>query len=459
MTPAAILFLLVNALALLALPRRLAPLPLLVGACYMTLGQGVDVGPFRFTVIRLLALAGFIRVLVRSERPAGGLNGMDWLMVVWAIWALVSSAFHEEPKSQLIGQLGLTYNVCGIYFLLRCFCQTTEDIVLVIKMTALLLVPVALEMIHEHLTRQNLFAIFGGVSEAVTLRNGKPRAQGPFAHGILAGTVGAVCTPLMIGIWRQHATIAKVGLAACVVIVLASNSSGPLMSVQFAALALILWRWRHLTRQMRIAAVVGYILLDIVMKAPAYFLIARIDLTGGSTGWHRAELIRSSIEHLREWWFAGTDHTRHWMPTGVSWSENHTDITNHYLQMGVVGGLPLMLLLILIMWRGFSYVGQLLELQSAAPFEDRFLVWSLGAALFAHAATCISVSYFDQSFLFLYLNLALISSLRSTASAAVESESPGVENPVAAPVVDTAPRLNTPLCGGRAPDPVSSALH
>ena len=54
MNALATLFLLVNAVALLALPRRWAPVPLLVGACYMTLGQGIDIGPFRFTVIRLL---------------------------------------------------------------------------------------------------------------------------------------------------------------------------------------------------------------------------------------------------------------------------------------------------------------------------------------------------------------------------------------------------------------------
>ena len=41
------------------------------------------------------------------------------------------------------------------------------------------------------------------------------------------------------------------------------------------------------------------------------------------------------------------------------------------------------------------------------------MIWSVGAALLSHVATCISVSYFDQSYIFLFLNLALISSLRS----------------------------------------------
>jgi len=149
------------------------------------------------------------------------------------------------------------------------------------------------------------------------------------------------------------------------------------------------------------------------MKVPAYYLLARIDLTGGSTGWHRARLIESAISHLNEWWFAGTDYTRHWMPTGVSWSPNHTDITNHYLMMGVLSGLPLLILFVLIIVRGFYCVGAVVNMDSGLSLKDRKMVWALGASLFAHAATCISVSYFDQTFVFLYLNLAIIGSIYS----------------------------------------------
>jgi hypothetical protein len=49
MNALALLFLLINAALLLLLPRRWAPLPLLMGACYMTLGQGIEIGPFTFT--------------------------------------------------------------------------------------------------------------------------------------------------------------------------------------------------------------------------------------------------------------------------------------------------------------------------------------------------------------------------------------------------------------------------
>ena len=117
-----IAFALVNALALLFLPRRWAPMPLLIGACYMTLNSGIEIGPAHFSIIRILVAAGMVRVMIRGERIAGGMNGLDRLMLVWSAWALLSSAFHKDPSAALIYRIGLVYNACGIYFLIRFFC-------------------------------------------------------------------------------------------------------------------------------------------------------------------------------------------------------------------------------------------------------------------------------------------------------------------------------------------------
>jgi len=227
----------------------------------------------------------------------------------------------------------------------------------------------------------------------------------------LAGTVGAVCSPFMIGIWRRYPWTARMGLAACLVMIFTSASSGPVMSAAAAAFALALWHWRQYTRRLRIAALCAYVLLEIVMRAPAYYLLARIDIAGGSTGYHRAALIKSSLAHMNEWWFAGTDYTRHWMETGVSWSEDHADITNYYIKMGVIGGLPLMLLLIAALGTGFYCVGRAVKDKNRSSSKETFAVWCVGASLFAHAATCVSVSYFDQSYVFFYTTLGIAGSL------------------------------------------------
>jgi hypothetical protein len=406
-------FVLIAVAMILLLPRRWASVPLLVGTLYMTLSQGIQLGPFHLFCIRLLIAAGMMRVILRGERPPNGLNSLDWLMLVSSVWALASSFFHIDPASTLIGNFGFIFNTCGIYFLLRTYCQSFDDIVRLCRIATLLLVPVAFEMLQEQLTGYNMFSVLGGVADSPQIRVGRLRAQGPFAHAILAGTVGAVSLPFAIVLWRQYRKTAIVGIMACATMILASASSGPFMSGVFAIGGLLMWPFRHRMRLFRWLAFLSYVALDLLMDAPAYFLIARIDVAGGSTGWHRAALIESAIEHLGEWWLGGTDYTRHWMPTGVSWSPDHTDITNHYLQMGVVGGLPLMLLFIAILSMGFSYVGRVVRPQSTVSEEKQFVIWALGVSLFAHAATSISVSYFDQSFIFLYLTLAAIATMTS----------------------------------------------
>jgi len=410
----AITFLVITSFALLFLPRRWAPLPLLIGACYITRYQSIEIEPFHFTVLRLLIIAGLVRVLIRGERLEGGMNGLDRLMLIWAVSMIVTSCLHKNPSEAVINRSGLIFDACGIYFLLRIFYRSLDDINNLCVFTSILLLPVAVEMIYEKYTAYNLFSEFSGGS-VLYIREGHIRAQGPFAHAILAGTVGAVCLPLMIGIWHQHRNAAMVGVMVCMVMIISSSSSGPILSAFASSGALFMWRYRE-QRQLRFIrwfAVITYVALDVVMKDPAYFLMARIDLVGGSAGWHRSRLIQSSIKHLSEWWLYGTDYTRHWMPSGVSWSPEHTDITNHYLQQGVDGGLPLMLLFIAILFKGFSIVGQTVRQSADLPQEHRFMIWALGASLFSHAVTFISVSYYDQSFLFIYLTLAAIGSAGS----------------------------------------------
>jgi hypothetical protein len=440
----------VSALALLVVPRRWAALPLLAGACYMTLGQGIDVGPLTFTVVRILVLVGLVRVIIRGERLAGGSNQLDYLIMAWGVWVCATSPLHHDPETGFVFRLGLVYNAAGLYFLLRVFCSSTEDIVRVCQLTALLLVPVAAEMVYEHVASHNMFSILGGVSPSPLVREGNIRATGPFSHPILAGTVGAVSLPLVVGIWRYHRLSALLGIGACCTIVLASRSSGPIMSAIFALVALLMWSCRHNMRAIRWSLVLLYLVLSLVMKAPPYYLIARIDIAGGSTGFYRARLIESSLEHLSEWWLYGTDYTRHWMVTGVAWNPNHVDITNHYLQMGVWGGLPLTILFILTVAKGFSYVGVVTHIDGNAPAPERFLVWSLGASLFAHAATFISVSYFDQSVFFIYLTFAVVAATRRVPSLAPVAARTEVAKTIDRPVTTWVPPSGRRVAGSPA---------
>jgi hypothetical protein len=272
-------------------------------------------------------------------------------------------------------------------------------------------------MLLEKTTGKNLFAILGaGGIEAVDFRHGHFRARGPFAHAIFAGVVGATCFPMALYLWKSHRKHAWAGLFSTGMIIITSTSSGPIMMLLFILFGLAIWKIRTHLNTLRWLSVTAVFFLNAVMKDPVYFLMARIDISGGSTGWHRARLIQSSFEHLNEWWFAGTDYTRHWMPTGIPANSIHTDITNHLIAMGVMGGLPLMMLWIMVLVAAFGTVGRALRENADASTGHQFLIWLLGAILFGHVCNSFSISLYDQSVVFFYLILAGIGAVHSAKS-------------------------------------------
>ncbi len=396
---------------ILVVPRRWAPVPILVMACYTTLAQGVMLGPFNFFSIRLVILAGFVRLIVLGEYRGLPASPLDRLMLVWSCLALAASIFRPDPVATLTFNGGLVFNALGTYILLRAFCRSPADLIFLCRVVAWLLLPVALMMVYEKLTASNLFSYLGGVPAVPDIRGGRVRAQGPFAHAILAGTVGGAMLPLCVGLWNLRRGAALVGAFAAVTMVIASASSGPLMSAMVAVVGLLCWNIRAAMSTIRWAALAAYGLLMVIMTTPPYYLMARIDLTGGSTGWHRARLIEASMEHLGEWWLAGTDFTRHWIASGVGWSPNHTDITNHYLLLGVLGGLPLLILFVILLAKCFSLVGQSVHLMERKRPDYAFLYWALGVSLFSHVTSSLAIAYYDQSFVFLYVTIAAIASL------------------------------------------------
>lgn len=411
MNPIGLLFTLVASAFLFTLPRHLAAIPLLLGAAYITRDQVLEIGPAHFPVVRILVTIGIFRIMLKGERIAGGLNRVDRFMIIWATWLIISSVFHTSDAWIL--RTGTVWTDLGCYFLFRAFVQDVEDVKRIFKVLCVVLIPLAVLMLLEKFTGRNFFSVLLGGREVADFRHEHFRARGSFAHAILAGTVGATCLPMALYLWRRYPRYALAGFFATIGIVFASTSSGPIMMVIFTLLGLAIWKLRKYLHAIRWLAVIAVITLDAVMKDPVYFLMARIDISGGSTGHHRARLIQSSIEHLDEWWLVGTDYTRHWMSTAIP-GTTHADITNHLLAMGVLGGLPLMLLFIMVLVAAFDIVGSALLENESAPMEHSFLIWTLGAILFGLVCNFFTISLFDQSVVFLYLILASIGAVRLT---------------------------------------------
>jgi hypothetical protein len=408
MTFLGFLILLICAAFLLALPRRFAGVPLLCGYLYMTVGQSLNVGGLSLYAIRVLILVGVVRILVRGEKLSSPLLPLDRAMMAWGVTAILTSFFHQEPVQMFINRGGLVLNQAGIYFLFRCFIQTREDGLAACRWCITCLAPLALLLALERFTLRNPFAILGGVPEFAVQREGRFRAQGPFGNSIDAGLAGAMIIPFAAMMWRRSKTLGWLGVASALGMIFFSASSTPVSALGVICLGLWLWRLRQHLRQMIWAAVIGVTVLAVVMKAPIYFLIARVDFAGGSTGWHRAALIEAAITHFNEWWIVGSDFTRHWMPYGLEGNPYHADITNHYIMNGVIGGVPLLVCLLFTIRYAFRGVVNIYRQAEGRDESQVFLAWALGVTLTAHCTSFIAVNYFDQLLGLWYLHLAII---------------------------------------------------
>ena len=401
------------------LPRSTATLAFLVGVLYVPMGAGFSLGEAAFPPARLLAAAGLLRVVMRHEIPR--FTRLDWLVVAFGATMVLSGLFHDNPFQAIVFRCGYALDTLASYFVLRGLICTTDEVYRYFSVLILLLLPIAFEMVWEVLTRKNLFSLLGGFGVEPNIRKGRIRAQGPFRHAILAGTMAATLLPVAIALWQRNSLLGALGVGAVLVIVGACASSGPILTLAFALIGIVLWPHRDKLKMIHWAVIAMLLCLHFVMNDPIWFLIARMDIVGGSTGWHRARLIDSAIRHVDEWWFAGTDHTRHWMG-GHGYNENSVDVTNHYIRYAVIGGLPLLLLLICLLKRSFGDIGVALAAVMDQDAKQAFFYWCVGTWLFANVVSMLSVSYYDQSLVLFYSTLGVIGSLAHAASLDCSSE-------------------------------------
>lgn len=412
LNPAVLLFILVAGVLMCVLPRKKAMIPFLVASILIPMDQVLLIGGTHFPMLRVLVLFGAVRIFKdrntsRYKIFSGGLNKIDVSQMLLTIFTVINGILLFQESGAVVFQLGNLYTIFGIYFLLRFLIRDDDDIVRMIRTLACIAAFIAVIMAWEIQTGHNPYAILGGARAAsyATLmeRDDRFRALGCFGHPILAGTFGAILVPLFVLLWRKgkrDRVLAGVGIAACTVIVLTSNSSTPVLAYAGGVLAIFLWPMRRWMRVIRWGIVILVVSLHMVMKAPVWHLISRIDISGGSSGYHRYMLIDQCVRHFSDWWLIGVKST-------FDWGWDMWDTANQYVSLCDSSGLlPFLLFLATIVY-SFKYLGN--ARKAATDKKKRLFLWSLGACLFANVISFVGISYWDQTQVVWYGLLAAIS--------------------------------------------------
>jgi len=301
----------------------------------------------------------------------------------------------------VVNQVGFLWDaLCG-YFLFRCVVRDAEDIRRAAKTFVPIAVVVAGCMVYEHYMMTNPFGVILGGQIVPHIREGKIRCRGPFEQEIIASVFGGSLVPFFLWLWTTSRAriVTVIGLVASVIITLYASSSTGISAAAFGTGALCLWPLRKHTRNMRwglVAAIAG---LALVMNAPIWFILARVDFVGGSTGWDRANLIDQCVRHFSSWWLVGT-------ADNDTWGFYTWDLCNQFVAEAVQGGLATLILFFVLITRCFQRLG--IARKASVSKDQQWLLWAIGCILCAHLAGFFGISYFDQIKDWWYLTLAMI---------------------------------------------------
>ena len=391
LTPVTALAMLIVIGLIFTRPRNKVIVPFLLGCFTIPIQQVVVVGGLHFTALRILIIAGLIRRAILGGSSSagkfpGGLNGIDRMVILWAVALETLVSLQWMEMQSFIHNLGDFLDIFGGYLVVRFFIPDGDTVRRTIKTLAVVCIIQGVCMLNEQIAHVNFFGYLGGYGPGLTIREGKIRSQGVLGCISAGGFAGAL-VPLFLWLWteRKCRMLAYAGFAGAIVMVFTSNSSTSLLALAASALAIFVWPLRRQMRLVRWGLVLTLVALHLAMKAPVWALIARIDLTGSSSGDHRYMLVDFCIRHFSDWWLRGYKDYNQW-----GWGM--FDRCNQFVVQALDGGLLALVAYIAIFSRSFAAIGEARKKVQGDRGRE-WLLWCLGSTLFSVVVAHFGINY------------------------------------------------------------------
>jgi hypothetical protein len=395
MHPVVLALTILTCLAILLLPRRHIFAPLILMSILLPVGEELYWGGLHFYSTRLMAIVAIVRLSyskwgLEERILPGGFLPIDQAVYLLVFYKAVVFSLRVHAMEAVINQVAAVIDVCSFYTIFRYSLAGVKPVVSALRALVVMCVLLAIAMIFERQTQFNPFNLIRVEPMPSLMRVDHIRAQGPFANSITAGCVGATMIPIAFWLlkWRRGRLWGVAGMASAAAIVFACNSSTPVSTALGGAVALGFWPLRTRMREVRWALLCVILVLALVMKAPVWFLIARVDFVGGH-GWDRAYLIDQFVRHFGDWWLAGT-------MIHADWGESTWDTCNQFVSEAATGGMVALAIFLVLLYQIFRALGKArARLSGSGKLE--WLAWSMGCTVVANLFAFQGVSYFDQT--------------------------------------------------------------
>jgi hypothetical protein len=386
-------------ISLLLVPKRYLCGIFILAACFVPTDQRVILLGLDFTVLRILVAAGLLRILAGGEQRRILWCGFDKMVLAWLVCGAVIYSIQWMSMKAVINRCGVMFDILGMYWLFRQTIRSWADLKRAAMVYAACAVALTPLVAWEWATGYNPFSVLGKVTTLV--RGERYRCSAAFPHAIMLGVFWAILIPLFIGFAKmgRERLFLWAGAGAAGFIVVSTASSTPLLTLVIVVLIVLMYRWRRYTTNAAWAFLALLVVLHLIMEAPVWHLLARINVVSGSTGWYRYYLIDEAVKHFSDWAILGFRNTELW-----GWGLG--DITNQYILEGVRGGLVTLIVFVTMLFMAARGVLRTC-LRESLP-QKRFLLWALFAMLIGHYIAFTGVSYFGQISLQWCMLLAMV---------------------------------------------------
>jgi hypothetical protein len=380
----------------------------------------VTVGTVDFTAHRIIILAIFSKLFLLTSLPGRfKFVWLDRLVIIYFIAQIVSNSFVDSMIKLLENRAGLAFDTVLPYFAVRMIIKNKKQYLTMLKGILIVVAPLAIVGFYQCLTGYNpagFLIEYHGWSDlrsegyVALTRKGFFRANVTFNISILFGLVFAMFGPVcagLLGIEKRYRKLYWVALFLMGIGVFSSMSSGPMLAALLAIVFISCYRYRRYWKVITAVVVLMCGSVEIISNRHFYDVLGSYTIVPG-TAWYRSRLIEVAL-------FEG-GMSGHWL-TGFGydvdpgWCRNidgrsRTDVVNHYLlvlcRFGLVGFLPFLAMNIVA-------IKQLVGTYKASVLRsDKWLIWCLGAGLFALAGAFMTICVFGPPNSVYYLMIGFV---------------------------------------------------
>lgn len=400
-TPSIILTVILSFL-LLIVPKRFFLFPFIMAACFAPMNQRIALLNLDFTLLRILIIFGILRLATRKEARNISWNKFDKILFLWSVIGSFVYIVQQANFSAVINKSGVMFDTLGMYWLFRQIIKEWDDVFQTVHLFAFFAIITAPLIFMEESQggHASFFALFGPVES--TFHRGRFRAAGPFPHYIMMGCFWASLLPMFFASIKSKRWVILSWLAifAALSNVYSSGSSTPFLTVIAIVFFWLIHRFRQHGKIIFASICLCILFLHLIMKAPVWHLLARLNFFSGSTGWHRYFTFDVFVNNISNWFLMGTKSYELWDTHGI------IDITNQFVLEGVRGGMITLLFFTTLIYYAVSIPGRISL--SDVPSEVRWLNWGLCVSMLGHFVTFWGVAYFGQINLLLILSFAFV---------------------------------------------------